>query len=148
MENIDKIIVKFCEKADTETLVKVLELSDQPLLLDLVDGQSNPENILRPVAVQFLGTWVGAELEHDLAEMPYGDYMEMVDHWLAAHDYEETSELEMETVDQMQCDLELPHVCALAVLKRREDVVQEVSDEVRQHHDKTAQLSLGIRSKK
>mgnify|MGYP001818850598 CR=1 FL=1 len=118
-EKIDDLIKTHCDALDAEALIEIIEMSDQPLLFNVENREGAPEDFLRPVAVQFLEYWTGIQLEHDICNMPYGDYVRFVDYWLQAHGEEDMSEDEMAVADQMQCDLELPHVCAREIKRDR-----------------------------
>jgi len=121
MHEIDAFARKYCEVDDLSTLVEIIEFSDQPLLFEVKDDKGNIEEYVRTVAVGFLEEWIGGELEQDVCDMAYGDYLIQVDHWLAAQGHETTSEEEMETADEMQCDGFLPHVCGRTIEELRHD---------------------------
>lgn len=118
MRDIHLKIKAFVDAQDAEGLLEITEMSEEPIFVKM----SMPrDETLRAAATQVLEDWLLTELEHDLVNQPYGEYMEIVDNWLSDNKHEETSEAEMAVVDELQCDLTLPHVCARGILEIRNE---------------------------
>ena len=118
--DVDVEIQLVCDSLDIEELLEVIELSEQPILFDVDTEVDNPEAYIRPAAFKPLQEWLRRECEDILQELPYGDYVQIVDKCLHACGYEDSSEEEMAWLDGLQCDLELPHVAARRIMEYRD----------------------------
>jgi hypothetical protein len=122
LDEADKAIDEFCAGLGVEDLLQIIELSDQPLLFDVDQiGSEDPKAFLLPPVKSTVENQIAVDLESAICDMCYGDYVQLVDAWLSRQEEEDTSEEEMAVVDQMQCDLELPHVCGRAILEMRHE---------------------------
>lgn len=122
LADIDLKMKALLDSLDSEGLLEVFEVSEQPIVIKMpqsvgksMTAEELEEKFVRPAAAEALETWLASELEKDICEMPYGEYLIIVDNTLERFGEDSTYEDEMEVVDQMQCDLELPHVCVKCI---------------------------------